>query len=270
MSQFDMLERPRTTGPAGTRLLGRSAAMRVVRRAIERAAASDDHAVITGEAGVGKPAVARMIHARSRRASAPMAALHCAGLPDLLLESELFGHVRGAFTGAYRDKPGLLEIADDGTLFLDDVGTLSPRMQAVLLRFVASGEIQRLGSDCLEERANVRLIAGAPADLHSKVAAGSFCPALYARLQVTSLEVPPLRERAEDIPVLVDDLLQAYADTHRVPKCDMSPEALELLGAYRWPRNVDQLEHVVERLALMARAPIIGMCDLPSEVLHQN
>src|SRR5947207_1607395 len=161
------------------RLIGRSAAIRAVEDEVDRAARSDAKVLITGETGVGKEVVARLIHHRSARASASLVTLNCAGLPDSLLESELFGHVRGSFTGAYRDKPGLLEMAPNGTVFLDEVGEMSTRMQVVLLRFLETGEIQRIGSNRAHTRVNVRLITATTPDLQTHIASGAFREDLY-------------------------------------------------------------------------------------------
>jgi transcriptional regulator with GAF, ATPase, and Fis domain len=252
--------------PTHARLIGRSASMRALDAEIDRAAGSDDHILITGEIGVGKQVAARLIHHRSRRAPAAVVTLNCAGLPDVLLESELFGHVRGGFTGAYRDKPGLLELADNGTAFLDDVGEMSTRLQVTLLRFLESGDIQRVGADRSHVRVDVRLVTATPRDLQPQIAAGAFREALYARLQVIRLALPPLRERTEDIPLLVDFFVQSYADVHDVTTREVSSEALEALGAYPWPGNVRELKHVVERAVLIARESVVRLDDLPAEV----
>lgn len=242
--------------------------MRALDAEIDRAAGSDDHILITGEIGVGKQVAARLIHHRSRRAPAAVVTLNCAGLPDVLLESELFGHVRGGFTGAYRDKPGLLELADNGTAFLDDVGEMSTRLQAALLRFLAAGDIQRIGADHPHVRVDVRLVTGTTRDLQPQIAAGAFREDLYAQLQVFRLTLPPLRERTGDIPRLVDFFLQSYADVHHVTTCVVSSEALEALVAYPWPGNVSELKEVVERLALMAADSTIALDALPKGVIR--
>jgi DNA-binding NtrC family response regulator len=253
--------------PRRLQLVGRSVAIRAVEDAIDRAAGADDHVLITGEIGVGKHLAARLIHHRSRRAGAPAVTLNCSGLPESLLESELFGHVRGGFTGAYRDKPGLVELAENGTAFLDDVGEMSTHIQGALLRFLESGEIRRVGADRSHVRVNVRLITATQRDLQPQIAAGAFREDLYARLQVIRLALPPMRERAEDIPRLVDFFLQSYADIHRRTTCRVSPEALEALIAYPWPGNVYELKNIVERMALMARESVVALDDLPAEVI---
>ena len=197
----------------------------VLQADIECAARSDAKVLITGETGVGKEVVARQIHQRSARASGPLVTLNCAGLPDSLLESELFGHTRGSFTGAYRDKPGLLEMAPNGTVFLDEVGEMSTRMQVVLLRFLETGEIQRIGADRSHTRVNVRLITATNRDLRTQIEAGAFREDLYFRLNVIRLCIPPLRERTEDIRLLVDHFMDFYSRQHRMPRPDMSPGA---------------------------------------------
>jgi transcriptional regulator with GAF, ATPase, and Fis domain len=248
------------------RFIGRSAAIRAVKEEAERAARSAAKILITGETGVGKEVVARFVHHRSNRASAPLVTLNCAGLPDTLLESELFGHVRGSFTGAYRDKPGLLEMAPNGTVFLDEVGEMSPRMQAVLLRFLESGEIQRVGAERAHKRVDVRLITATNRNLALQIASGAFREDLYFRLNVIPIVIPPLRERADDIPLLVEFFLHAYGQAHQVARLEVSAGAMAALVSYRWPGNIRELKNIVERLVVRARGSTIELDDLPSEV----
>jgi transcriptional regulator with GAF, ATPase, and Fis domain len=252
-----------------SRLIGRSQAIRNIEADIDCAARSGAKVLITGETGVGKEVVARQIHLRSSRASAPLVTVNCAGLPDSLLESELFGHVRGSFTGAYRDKPGLLEMAPNGTVFLDEVGEMSTRMQVVLLRFLETGEIQRIGANRSHTRVNVRLITATNRDLPKEVAAGAFREDLYFRLNVIRLDIPPLRERLDDVPLLFDHYLDAFSETHRVARPVMSPAAMEALVAHRWPGNIRELKNVAERLVLRMTGEIVSPADLPSEVFRQ-
>jgi len=249
-------------------LVGRSDAIRAIEADVDCAARSDAKVLITGETGVGKEVVARLIHQRSGRVSAPLVTLNCAGLPDSLLESELFGHVRGSFTGAYRDKPGLLEMAPNGTVFLDEVGEMSMRMQVVLLRFLESGEIQRIGADRSHARVNVRLITATNRDLQAQIASGAFREDLYFRLNVIRLWIPPLRERAEDIPLLINYYLDSYAQAHRVTAPEITGEALEALQAYRWPGNIRELKNVVERVVLKAAGRPVRPNDLPTDVVR--
>jgi transcriptional regulator with GAF, ATPase, and Fis domain len=240
--------------------------MQALEAEVDCAARSDAKVLVTGETGVGKEVIAKLIHQRSPRAAARLVTLNCAGLPDSLLESELFGHVKGSFTGAYRDKPGLLETAPDGTVFLDEVGEMSMRMQAVLLRFLETGEIQRIGADRAHTRVNVRLITATNRNLETEVATGAFREDLYFRLNVVRLHVPPLRERVEDIAPLVRYYMDWCAQQHRLSGTELAPEALDALLAYRWPGNVRELRNVIERVVLKADGRPIGLLDLPTEV----
>ncbi len=251
-----------------THLVGESEAIRTIEADVDCAARTDAKVLITGETGVGKEVVARLIHARSARSTGPLVTLNCAGLPDSLLESELFGHVRGSFTGAYRDKLGLLEMAPNGTVFLDEVGEMSSRMQVVLLRFLESGEIQRVGADRVHTRVNVRLITATNRDLQAQIDAGVFREDLYFRLNVIRLSIPPLRERIGDIPLLVNHYLDTYRQLHGGTVLQLSPAAINVLIEYRWPGNIRELRNVVERIVLKAQNPIVEPVDLPSDVIH--
>ncbi len=246
--------------------LGDTDAVHRIQEDIECAARSDAKVLVTGETGVGKEVVARLIHQRSHRASNPLVTVNCAGVPDSLLESELFGHTRGSFTGAYRDKAGLLEQAQNGTIFLDEVGEMSLRMQVVLLRFLETGEIQRIGADRSHTRVNVRLVTATNRDLQAQIASGAFREDLYFRLNVIRLAIPPLRERAEDIPLLIEHFLEACSREHRVPQARLTQAAMDVLMTYRWPGNVRELKNVVERLVLKANGQAIGPSELPSDV----
>ena len=250
------------------RLIGRSEALRNLETDLECAARSDAKVLVTGETGVGKELVARLIKERSARASAPLVTLNCAGLPDSLLESELFGHARGSFTGAYRDKPGLLEMAPNGTVFLDEVGEMSMRMQVVLLRFLETGEIQRVGGDRPQGRVNVRLITATNRDLQAGIQTGTFREDLYFRLNVIRLSIPPLRERTEDIPLLVEHYARMYVQVHRAPSAEIPLDIMDALVAYRWPGNIRELKNVIERMVLKAGNRPIVFGDLPGEILR--
>jgi transcriptional regulator with GAF, ATPase, and Fis domain len=256
-----------TTRQPEVRLIGKSPAIQALEAEIESAAKSDAKVLITGETGVGKEVVSRLIHHRSARAAAGLVTLNCAGLPDSLLESELFGHVRGSFTGAYRDKPGLLEMAPNGTVFLDEVGEMSTRMQVVLLRFLESGEIQRVGADRSHTRVNVRLITATNRDLQAQINAGAFREDLYFRLNVIRFSIPPLRERIEDVPLLVSHYVHNFSQAHKVQATEISAEAMDALMGYRWPGNIRELKNVVERIVLRASGRIIKVADLPPEVV---
>jgi two-component system response regulator HydG len=259
-----------TTRQPEVRLIGRSAAIQALEAEIDSASKSDAKVLITGETGVGKEVVSRLIHHRSARASAGLVTLNCAGLPDSLLESELFGHVRGSFTGAYRDKPGLLEMAPNGTVFLDEVGEMSTRMQVVLLRFLESGEIQRVGADRSHTRVNVRLITATNRDLQAQIEAGVFREDLYFRLNVIRFAIPPLRDRVEDVPLLVAYYVNSFSQSHKVAPADISSEAMDALMAYRWPGNIRELKNVVERIVLRASGRMVKASDLPPEILSQR
>jgi transcriptional regulator with PAS, ATPase and Fis domain len=247
-------------------LIGVSSALRRLQEDLEFAARSDAKVLITGESGVGKEVVARLIHQRSGRRNASLVTINCAGLPDTLLESELFGHVRGSFTGAYRDRPGLLEMGNGGTVFMDEVGEMSLRMQALLLRFLESGEVQRVGADRMQGRVDVRVMAATNRNLLERIAVKEFREDLYYRLNVIHLLIPPLRERRDDVQVLLPYFLRVYSQRHGVPSPDLSPDALRLLSAYDWPGNVRELKNVVERLVVRARSAVIAPEDLPGEI----
>jgi transcriptional regulator with GAF, ATPase, and Fis domain len=252
------------------RLIGRSAAIAALEDEIHFAAQSDAKVLITGETGAGKELAARLIHQRSGRASAPLVALNCAGVPDTLLESELFGHVRGSFTDAHRDKPGLLEMAPQGTVFLDEVGEMSPRMQAVLLRYLESGEIRRVGADRATPGVDTRLITATNRDLLARVQSGDFREDLYFRLNVIQVAVPPLRQRAEDVPELIASFLRTCAAIRGTPAVAVSPAAMAALAAYSWPGNVRELRNVVERLVLRTEGSTVELSDVPAEIIESS
>ncbi len=250
-------------------LIGVSQAVRELIDEIQRVSNSDAKVLITGESGAGKELVARAIHAGSPRVREPFVAINCAGLPETLLESELFGHVKGSFTGAYRDKPGKLEYADRGTVFLDEIGEMTLRMQGLLLRFLETGELQKVGSDRASGRVNVRVIAATNRELKAMIADGRFREDLFYRLNVIHLVVPPLRERRDDIPELARHFLTRFANGSAVVK-ELSPEALSALCEYPWPGNVRELENAMERLVVKARGEVAGIDDLPMEVRIQR
>jgi DNA-binding NtrC family response regulator len=234
-------------------LIGTSSGVRQVREEVECAARSNAKVLITGESGVGKEIVARLVHEGSHRARGPLVTINCAGVPDSLLESELFGHVRGSFTDAFRDKCGLLESAAGGTVFLDEIGEMSLRMQALLLRFLETGEIQRVGSDRHSQTVDVRVVTATHRDLLAQVAEKTFREDLFYRLNVVHIEVPPLRERREDVALLLDYFLKLFAMTHQRPMPHIGDEAMALLTEYDWPGNVRELRNIAERLVLKAR-----------------
>ena len=256
-------------------LIGTSAPIVDLVQEIERIARSDAKVLVTGESGVGKELVASAIHKRSGRASRQLVTVNCAGLPETLLESELFGHVKGSFTGAYRDKIGKLELADGGTIFLDEIAEMTPRMQGLLLRFMETGELQKVGTDRVTTRVNVRVIAATNRNLRDMIAAGAFREDLFYRLNVIHLTVPALRERREDIPLLIEHFLAQFSRSNgngngRSAKT-LAADTMKLLCEYSWPGNVRELENVIERLVVTGRSDAILPEELPMEVrMHSN
>jgi len=248
-------------------LVGNSTALRRLREEVECAAKSDVRVLITGESGVGKEIVARLIHDLGPRARKTLLAINCAGLTDTLLESELFGHVRGSFTDAYRDKRGLLETAHGSTLFMDEVGEMSLRMQALLLRVLESGELQPVGSDRLHPmKVDVRLVAATNRDLLSRISEREFRSDLYYRLNVVHIRIPPLRERREDIPVLLAHFFDHYSEAYRSAVPEVSSDAHGLLVDYDWPGNVRELMNLVEQLTVRFPGRVVTPLELPREL----
>jgi transcriptional regulator with PAS, ATPase and Fis domain len=251
-----------TDGSPTPVIIGRSDAIGAICALAKRVAGGDAKVLITGESGVGKDLVAQLIHAHSRRARYPFVAVNCGGVPETLLESQLFGHVKGAFTDAFRDKVGLLQQANHGTVFLDEVAEMSLRMQAMFLRFLENGEIQPVGADWTKTQLDVRVIAATNKDLASAVAAGSFREDLMYRLDVVHIRVPPLRERAEDVRALIEHHLSTAGR-----RINLTDEALQALETYRWPGNVRELQNVIERLIWTSVNDIVGIDDLPVRLL---
>jgi DNA-binding NtrC family response regulator len=251
------------------RLLGQSPEMVVIYRLVARVAAADTTILIQGETGTGKELVARAIHDASPRAERPFVAIDCAALPETLFESELFGHERGAFTGAIQSRRGLLETADGSTCFLDEISELTPGLQAKLLRVLQERVLRRVGgNDPIP--INVRLIAATNRDLRKRVEEGSFREDLYYRLNGVTITMPPLRERGADVELLAHEFVQRYGAASGKRLEGFAPEALALLTAYRWPGNVRELEHTVERAVALARSGVILPEDLPPEVRAED
>jgi two-component system response regulator PilR (NtrC family) len=243
-------------------LVGTSRRMQQVYEMIGRIAATKTNVLIVGESGTGKELVARAIHTESDRADAPFVALNCAAIPENLLESELFGHVKGSFTGAVGNKPGLFESADSGTLFLDEVGELSLPLQVKLLRAIQEKTIRRVGGNS-DRRVDVRILAATNRRLEDEVAAGRFREDLYYRLNVIQLELPPLRERMEDLPLLVHHFVEKYARELSKPVRGVAEEAMSRLRAHAWPGNVRELENGIERAVALSRGEWIEAEALP-------
>jgi len=246
-------------------LIGRSAPMQQLFRAVRRVAGSRASILVRGESGTGKELVARAIHELGPRRDAPFVAVNCAAIPETLMESELFGHERGAFTDAREARMGKFEAAGGGTLFLDEIGEISPAVQAKLLRVLQERTIERLGGGRPIE-VDVRIVAATNRDLEAAVAAGEFRSDLYYRINVVPLEVPPLRARRDDIPLLVASFLERLAADEGGPRRELSAEAWEALQRHDWPGNVRELENAIERATTLAEGPGIGLEDLPEEV----
>jgi transcriptional regulator with PAS, ATPase and Fis domain len=251
-----------------TKLVGSSPAVQALQEEIYYASRCDAKVLITGESGAGKEIVARLIHEGSPRRRASLITVNCAALTETLLETELFGHVRGSFTGAYRDRTGVFELANRGTVFMDEIGETTPRMQGLLLRFLETGEIQRVGSDQVQTRVDVRVIAATNRVLVDSVAAKTFREDLYYRLNVIHLQVPPLRERRDDIPVLLKHFLEFFARQYQTATPTVSKEALDALVEHSWPGNVRELKNVVERLVIRSPSGEISRDDLPLDVVR--
>jgi DNA-binding NtrC family response regulator len=247
-------------------LLGRSAAIRNLERDIDGARRSEAKVLITGESGVGKEIVAGLIHSRGERHRAAFVAINCAGVSETLLESELFGHTRGSFTGADRDRQGRLDLAHRGTLFLDEIGEMSLRMQGLLLRFLETGELQRVGGGRTAHRVDARVIGATNRTLTDDMTTGGFREDLYYRLNVIHIDVPPLRNRRDDIALLARHFLDVFAVHYRLPVPILTPDALVCLNTHDWPGNVRELRNVMEGLVAGSGAAVIGPEDLPEHV----
>jgi len=243
-------------------LLGVSESVHSILRSIDEVAQTDVTVLIEGESGTGKELVARSIHLKSRRSDRPFISVNCAALSEQLLEAELFGHAKGAFTGAVANKPGRFQLADGGTLFLDEIGDLPPKGQGDLLRVLEDGAFRMVGGTEMV-RVNVRVIAATNQQLQAAVEAGKFREDLFYRLQILPILIPPLRERAEDIPVLIEDFLEHFAAKHKRRRKKMSAEAMRLCQRFPWPGNVRQLRNMVERLIITHRNAAIELDDLP-------
>ncbi|MCS7082840.1 MAG: sigma-54 dependent transcriptional regulator [Bacteroidetes bacterium] len=243
-------------------IIAYSEAMLAVIKKAKRVALTNATLLIEGESGTGKELLAKAIHQHSRRAAGPYVAINCGALPESLLESELFGYKKGAFTGAVSDKPGLIEEANGGTLFLDEIGEMPLSVQVKLLRVLQEGEIRRVG-DVQLRRVDVRVIAATNRDLGRLVEQGRFREDLYYRLNVIPIRIPPLRERKEDIPPLVKHFLAKFSEELRHPVKEITPEAMEALLRYDWPGNVRELENTIERCVILSHDDVIGPEDLP-------
>jgi sigma-54 specific flagellar transcriptional regulator A len=248
--------------PQGATLpTGSSESIRLVNHLICQVAEFDSNVLILGESGTGKEVVARAIHDSSPRRSRPFIPINCGAIPGELLESELFGHEKGAFTGALAARKGRFEVADGGTIFLDEIGDMNPTMQVKLLRVLQERVFERVGS-CLPQRCDVRIIAATHCDLEQAIINGTFRADLFYRLNVVPIDMPPLRERGEDLPLLIAALAERIQASGR-PRVVFSPAALEALKVYRWPGNVRELGNLIERLSIQCQSRAVGIADLP-------
>jgi len=246
-------------------MIAQSAPMRRMMALIEQVAPSAASVVILGESGTGKELVARTIHELSPRRGAPYIAINCAALPETLMESEMFGHERGAFTGADRRREGCFEMANGGTLLLDEIGEMKPELQAKMLRVLEEGKLRRLGASA-EVPIDVRVLASTNRNLETAIREGRFREDLYYRLNVFAIEIAPLRDRAEDIAPLAEHFLHQIGAPAGKTVSGFEAEALEVLKTYRWPGNVRQLRNVIERALIVTRGPLIGLADLPADL----
>ena len=259
---------PAATDPSGeiNGIVGIAEPMLEVYRMVARVAPTTSTVLIQGETGTGKELIARAVHTASRRSDQPFVPVDCSALAEGLLETELFGHTKGAFTGAVADKRGLFEVAGGGTCFLDEIGEVSPGVQARLLRVLQEREVRRVGGTD-RFKVDVRVIAATNKDLGALVADGKFREDLFYRLSVVTISLPPLRERREDIPLLARHFLEAYADVNARPACRITPEAMARLVAYDWPGHVRELQHAVEQAAALSASSLLSPEDLPRKLV---
>ncbi len=249
-------------------IVGKSAAMQAVFETIQRVAETDADVLIVGETGTGKELVARSIHRRSRRKDGPFVPVDCGAVPEDLLESEFFGHERGAFTGAHTRSLGLLEFANKGTFFLDEIGDLPLQLQSKLLRVLQERKIRRVGGK-EEIGVDVRVVAATARDLRDEIRGGRFRSEFYYRINVVRIELPPLREREEDIPLLIAHFVARYVREMGKDPVNLDPEVMEVLPRYPWPGNVRELQNVLKRAIAMTRQKVLSLDDLPDEVVIQ-
>ncbi len=251
-------------------IIGQSRVIQKVFRLIEKIAPSDSTVLITGETGTGKGLVARWIHRKSRRSKESIVSINCGAIPETLLESELFGHLKGAFTGATANKTGKFEVANGGTVFLDEIGDMSPDLQVKILRVLEEGEFEPVGGN-RTVKVNVRILAATHRNLEEQVEKGQFREDLFYRLYVIPLHLPPLRERSGDIPLLVDHFLREFNAKTGSSVDGVSDEALECLKGYGWPGNVRELKNLMERLVVLKDEGVIDLGDLPIKIRgHQS
>ena len=263
--KITVLEEQTKSRDAFQQLVGKSQIMQEVFRRLRLAAQSDVTILLTGESGTGKELAARAVHALSSRKNKPFYAINCAAIPETLLESELFGHVKGAFTGAIRDKAGVFQVADGGTLFLDEIGDTSPLLQLKLLRVLQEGEIRRVGDE-RGIKVDVRLLTATNKDLKSLLASGDMREDFYYRIRVFEITLPPLRNRREDLPLLVNHFIAEASRVHHRTVKDIANDALQHLMNYSWPGNVRELKNAIEHAFVIVSGDCLTLLDLPSEI----
>ncbi len=247
------------------RIVGKSEAMQRVFQLVEKVANTDSTVLITGESGTGKELIAHAIHFASERKDRPFVPVNCAAIPEELLESELFGHEKGAFTHAIKTRIGRFELADKGTIFLDEIGEMSPALQVKLLRVLQERKFERVGG-VKTIQVDIRILAATNVDLDEAVKQGRFREDLYYRLNVIPIHIPPLRERRSDIPLLVNHFLEKFCSNKRICVKGITEDAIQALTAYDWPGNVRELENIIERMVILANGPMINMDDLPERI----
>lgn len=250
-------------------IVGTSPKMQEIFRLLSKVAPTDSTVLITGESGTGKELIARAAHYNSHRKSKPLVAVNCGAIPEDLLESELFGHEKGSFTGAIRTRIGRFELADEGTIFLDEIGNMSANLQVKILRVLQEQTFERVGGT-KTIKTNARVIAATNAELEKKIAEGKFREDLYYRLNVIPVELPPLRERTTDIPVLVKFFLDKYKNSHNTNVTEISESALNILMNYEWNGNVRELENIIERVVILCHGKKILTKDLPEKIINSN
>lgn len=249
-----------------TGMIGSSASLAETYKVLRKVAPTDSTVLVTGESGTGKELLVRELHSLSGRAQKPFVPINCGAIPRELLESELFGHEKGAFTHAIRSKPGRFEFADTGTIFLDEIGEMDISLQVKILRVLQEKEIERVGGSG-PKKVDVRVIAATNRNLETEVALGNFREDLYYRLNVIPLQLPPLRERGNDILLLTDHFLKRFCDRKKRPLLRLAEDAARVLLAYSWPGNVRELENIMERLSILVDENVIQMADLPRKML---
>lgn len=250
-------------------IIGKSSAMKSIFEKVLKVAPTDSTVLITGESGTGKELIAKAIHSYSERSNNEFVAIDCSSLVETLLESELFGHVKGSFTGAFQTKHGLFELANTGTFFFDEVSNLSPKIQAKLLRVIQEREFMKVG-DQKKIKLDIRIISASNIDLRESIKQGSFREDLYYRLSVVPLRLPPLRKRKEDIPLLINHFLKKHSRKIKRTPPEISPEAMDILIQHNWPGNVRELEHTIERILILEDSDIIRTRDLPSFISQRQ